>query len=237
MFDNYTIKARFYPVIILFMPLIFLGIIYTFEFKTPLHFFTSLGIVGALIYLFSQLGRDKGKIKEPLLWYSWGGSPTTQLLRLSNKSIDVHTKQRYHTKLQTVCPVTVVPHAVMEVSNPEQADEVYRAWTKYLISKTRDTKSFALLFKDNVSYGFRRNLWALKSIGLLLTSVLLIGNYLFWWYQTKTWDASFYPINFLYASALLLVILFFWLFIIRSSWVKIAAFSYAERLCEATEVL
>ncbi|MDP1812411.1 MAG: hypothetical protein Q8K66_13505 [Sediminibacterium sp.] len=237
MFDNYTLKARFYPVVILFMPLILLGIIYAFEFKTPLHVFTSLGIVGALTYLFSQLGRDRGKIKEPLLWYSWGGPPTTQILRLSNKSIDVHTKKRYHSKLQIECPVTLVPDAAMEASRPDQADEVYRAWTRYLIAQTRDTKVFPLLFKDNVSYGFRRNLWALKSIGLLLTSALLIGNYLFWWYRSKTWNLALFPENFLYATALLLIVLLFWLFIIRASWVKITAFSYAERLCETTEIL
>jgi len=85
MFDSYSLKARYYPVIILFLPVIVLGFFYSLQYESILHFLGSLGVLGALTYLFSQLGRDEGKRKEPMLWRSWGGPPTTQLFRLSDQ--------------------------------------------------------------------------------------------------------------------------------------------------------
>lgn len=237
MFDNYTLKARLYPVIILIFPIIVLGVFYSFQFQTVIHFFSSLGLVGALTFLLSQLGRDQGKLKENKLWKSWGAAPTTQILRLKDKHIDIITKSRYHQKLQSLCPIPLMPNLNMEETTPNEADEIYKAWTKFLISKTRDTKIFHLLFKDNISYGFRRNLWGLKTYAIVFNLFLLISNYLFWAISTKNYKALSFPVNFMYVSFILIIILLFWIFIVTKSWVKIPALSYAERLCEATEVL
>ena len=237
MFDNYSLKARYYPVVILFFPIVIIGIFYSFQFDSIIHLLTSVGVVGAFTYLFSQLGRDQGKLKESALWNGWGGSPTIQILRFRNACLDQHTKQRYHNKLQAFCPIRSVPDMVMEANDPEGADEVYKAWTKYLIAQTRDTKKFSLLLKDNISYGFRRNLWGLKPVAIAITFVLLVGNYLFWWYRLKTSSPLLFPQSFYYSSIGLLIMLLFWLFIVSEKWVKITAFSYAERLFECIEAL
>jgi len=237
MFDNYTLKARFYPVIILFFPIIITGVFYSFQFESLVHLFTSLGLVGALTYLFSQLGRDQGKKKEGALWESWGGSPTVQILRLRDTHIDSHTKLRYHKKMQQLCVVPVIPDITMETTNSNNADEVYKAWTKYLISQTRDSSKYPLLLKDNTSYGFRRNLWGLKPYGLFITCIIAVCNFLFWANQTKSWNPLSFPNAFLYSTLTLFLILIFWISIVTRNWIKIPAFAYAERLCEAIESL
>jgi hypothetical protein len=237
MFDNYTLKARFYPVIMLFLPLIVLGLFYSFEFQSVLHFFSSVGILSALTFLFSQLGRDQGKKKEPELWKNWGGTPSIQVLRLRDQIIDKHTKLRYHQKLQTLFPVTTLPDQSMETNNPNEADEVYRAWTQFLITKTRDTKQYSLLFKENINYGFRRNLWGLKRIAITLIFLLIIFNYGFWIYKTQLWNPLHFPDVFIYSSGVLVLLLLFWSIIVSRNWVKSVAFSYASRLCEAVETL
>lgn len=235
MVDSYTLKARVYPMIILFFPIIIIGIFYSIQFGAVILFLSSLGIVGALMYLFSQIGRDRGKLKEPGLWEMWGGAPTVQLIRLSDKRIDPHTKERYRQKLQGLCPVPIVPDIASENSNSHAANEVYRTWTKYLIAKTRDTKIYSLLLKDNTSYGFRRNLWGLKLYGILLTAFLLIANYAFWYSRTNLSDPLSYPDNFIYSEIALLGVLFFWIIQVTPNWIKIPAFSYAERLYESLE--
>ena len=237
MFDNYTLKARFYPVIILFLPLIITGIFYSFEFKSIIHLLSSLGLVGALTYLFSQLGRDKGKLMEPLLWKRWGGAPSTQIMRFRDTHIDKYTKKRYHDKMQTLCSISVIPNPTLEANSPTDCDEVYLAWTKYLISHTRDETKFTLLLKDNTSYGFRRNLWGLKGISIVFILLLIILNYLFWAIKISVWNPVSFPDSFMYSQSALIAVLFFWIFVITSNWVKIPAFSYAERLFEASEVL
>ncbi|MES1219404.1 MAG: hypothetical protein ABUT20_28130 [Bacteroidota bacterium] len=235
LFDNYTLKARFYPVVLVFFPLVIVGIFYSFQFQSVIHLLTSIGLVGALTYMFSQVGRDSGKLKEPSLWKSWGGMPTVQILRLADDTLDPHTKNRYHQKLFGECPVPVLPTIAMETNNAAEADEIYKAWTRYLITKTRDAEKFPLLLKDNTSYGFRRNLWGLKAFAISFIVLLLSGNYLFWVYHLRNWNPLIFPETFEFASAVLLINLLVWLFIIRRDWVKIPAFSYAGRLCEGVE--
>lgn len=237
MFDNYTLKARFYPVIIVFLPIFVLGVFYSYEFKSLNQLLGSATIVGVFTYLFSQLGRDQGKKKEADLWATWGGSPSIQILRLRDKHIDKLTKQRYHEKLQNLCPVSVIPDSTLESKNPEEADEVYKSWCKYLISQTRDKQKFSLLLKDNTSYGFRRNLWGLKPYALILTVLLLIGNYLFLAYKCQNYNPLTLSTHFQYSSLALLVVILFWVIIVNRNWIKLIAFSYAERLCEAIENL
>ncbi|MEX2285369.1 MAG: hypothetical protein WEE89_22980, partial [Gemmatimonadota bacterium] len=61
-------------------------------------------VVGLLVYfgltaLLSQLGRDQGKRKEPLLFGKWGGKPTSQLLRHRDFNLGADTRQRYRRAL------------------------------------------------------------------------------------------------------------------------------------------
>lgn len=235
--DRYTLRARYYPVVILFFPIIVLGVVYSFQFESYVHALTSLGTVSAFTYLFSQMGRDQGKKKEKKLWEGWGGTPSIQILRINNSHLDAHTKQRYHQKLQALCPVEVVPNAAMENVDLPSADQIYSAWTRFLISQTRDTGKYALLFKDNTSYGFRRNLWGLKPYGIALTVLLLLGNYIYWAIVKSSYNPVEYPSSFAYASIGLLFFLIFWITIVNKNWVKLIAFAYAERLCECSESL
>jgi hypothetical protein len=237
MFDNYSLKARYYPVIILFLPIVVLGFFYSQQFESVFHFLGSVGVVGALTYLFSQLGRDQGKRKEFLLWNSWGGAPTIQLMRFQNSYLDTHTKHRYHQKLHQLCSASVSPNVDLETNYPEKADDIYRAWTKYLISQTRDTKKFSLLYKENINYGFRRNLWGLRSFAIFLAVGLLICNYLFWSLKLNEFNPALFPKSFLYSSIGIGLIIIFWLLIVNKNWVKLVAFSYAERLCECVDNL
>ncbi|MBX7109644.1 MAG: hypothetical protein K1X61_13410 [Chitinophagales bacterium] len=237
LFDNYTLKARIYPIAILFLPIIVIGIAYSIEVENIFYSISSLGIGGVLTYLFSQLGRDMGKLKEKGLWQSWGGPPTTIILRLSDSTIDSVTKKRYHTKLLSLCPVIPIPSLQIETTTPQVSDEAYAAWTRYLLSRTRDSKSFPLLLKENTSYGFRRNLWGLKLYGITICLVVLIFNYVLWLALTKTWNPVVFPYTFHFSTIVLIAILLFWIVVVTKAWIKIIAFAYADRLLETTEIL
>ena len=70
-----------------------------------------------------------------------------------------------------------------------------------------------------------------------LTLGFFVGNYFFWANSLQLWNPLLFPKSFKYLSIALLLILLFWLIVIRKNWIKIPAFSYAERLCEAIESL
>jgi hypothetical protein len=167
--DSYSLQARLCPALLVAMP-VGLAIVAWFPAQFvgwgPLVSITTTCGFGVLL---AHFGRDAGKRKEPWLFQQWGGKPTTQLLRHRNNQLDGHTKARYHGKLERLLPDIPVPSTRKESANQDAADQVYTAWAKYLIEKTRDTKRFSLIFKENVSYGFRRNLWGWKTLGVFLS--------------------------------------------------------------------
>ncbi len=237
MIDKYDLNARLYPMVLFYMPILLLGILFSFEFDKYMHLLTGFGIIGALSYLVKQFGRDAGEIKEQALWASWGGPPCAQLLRWRNTVINVNTKKRYHDKLQALCPVDVRPDPDFENTRPAEADSVYDAWTKFLISKTRDKKKYTLLFIENMNYGFRRNLWGLKTYALSLLSALMILTYLYYAITTKNYSPRDFSVLFIIAQTGLALLVCFWSFFVNAKWVKVPAFAFAERLLESMENL
>ena len=133
----------------------------------------------------------------------------------------------------TLVKHVVVPTKEMESSSPEICDEIYSGWVKYLISKTRDTKKFNLLFAENINYGFRRNSLGLKPFALIVLILLFAGILAVncWNYKALNFKDS----NSLIATGILILPLYYWLFIVNENWVKIPAFAYAERLVETIE--
>ncbi len=231
--NTYNLKARVYPVILTIVPIVIIGCVYSLSFKSYYQIMTSFGITTALYFLFSQLGRDKGKAIEKEIWSEWGGAPTTQILRYSNDIIDKHTKEKYHSKLKKLTDIGNELNEEFERKSQKEADEIYQSWTKYLISKTRDTKKYNLLFQENINYGFRRNLLGLKIIAISIIILLMIGSFFL------SFVANGNTISFSYdlmlSELILMLILIFWLIIVNEKWIKSVAFAYAERLMETID--
>jgi hypothetical protein len=179
----------------------------------------------------SQLARDLGKRKEPALWKSWGGPPTSQLLRHGNNNNKTLLRLR-HKKLETLIPALKAPTEHDESVDPTRCDEIYEAWTLFLIEKTRSNN---LIFKENCNYGFRRNLWGMKPIGVVTSCLgtLLVGSLL---YQNYYYATPPKPITLL-AGAIDVLLVVVWACWITPGWIRIAANAYAERLLAATDSL
>ena len=103
--DRYSLNARIYPVLIMMLPIIVIGLSYSLEYNNYLQLLSSLGVTTALTYFLSNIGRDKGKLKEPILWNKWGGMPSVQLLSSNNNQIDKLTKSKYIKKLMNLSPI------------------------------------------------------------------------------------------------------------------------------------
>ena len=233
--NSYNLKARVYPVILSLIPIIFIGSVYSFHLQSYYQVLTSLGITTALYFLFSQLGRDKGKALEKEMWKKWSGTPTTQILRYSNDIIDKHTKKNYHHKLKELTGIGNELNEEFEKDFPQKADEIYQSWTKFLLSKTRDTKKYNLLFQENINYGFRRNLLGLKGIAILIIILLMISSF-FYSFIMGEYIVKFSS-ELLISEIILILILIFWIGIVKENWIKIVAFSYAERLMETINTI
>ncbi|MFF9083458.1 hypothetical protein ACF1BR_27615 [Streptomyces rubiginosohelvolus] len=119
--------------------------------------------------------------------------------------------------------------------NPVKADESYEVAVKYLISQTRDTSEFRLIFLENCHYGFRRNMLGIRPIGLTVSIIFFlagVGGIVASHYGIVVWKSGF-----ILTSCASLILAVFWWKAVSSDWVRSAAEDYAERLLDALDVL
>ena len=103
------------------------------------------------------------------------------MLRQSDETLDLQTKRRYHSRAEALIEGMRLPSPEEEQASPKDADEKYESVVRYLLANTRDSSKFALLLKENTAYGFRRNLYGLKSAGL----ALLVGCFCYLAYNSR----------------------------------------------------
>ena len=230
---QYTVPARLYPALLVCLPAT-LSIVAWFPDRfVGYGFLCTVATTSGFGLLLCQLGRDSGKRKEAGLWLSWGGKPTTQLLRHRDKFLDANTKARYHSHLGVMVPGIAMPTADEEAQNSPAADQIYDSCVKYLLQKTRDSKQFALLFQENVSYGFRRNLWAMKPAGIGFAIIGLIASSL----ATLMHYSDSLPVVAGFVTLINAFLLAWWLVRITPDWVRVPAFAYAQELLAACDKL
>lgn len=231
--DPYERAARLYPALLVLLPVL---VVMATTVVIGKSLATQLGAVLSacgVTYLLGNISRMLGKAQETRLFQAWGGTPTTQMLRHRDEFVDRYTKQRYHALLARKLK-TAFPTAEEESASPAEADETYRAGVKWMLGKTRDKKRFALLFKENVAYGFHRNGFGLRWVGLLagVASVawLTIANQAF---TQQIWLTL--PAGQIVTLGIVITMMLAWLFYFTEGRVKQAAFAYADMLLRACD--
>jgi hypothetical protein len=185
-----------------------------------------LVLTGGLPILADQLGRARGKLLEPHLFQMWGGKPTTQLLRWSGPTGRAR-QERQHAALQRILgPHTRLPTADQERADPQGCDEVYDTAITAVRASQRGPGN--LVFEENCNYGFRRNMLGLRPFGVLVAALAMVGMPTLWTFVIGT----VHPATLLTAGVMDVVLLWFWIAIVKPAWVEQAAWAYAERLLE-----
>lgn len=185
-------------------------------------------------FLLAQFVGDIGKRKEPKLFESFGGRPTERLLSHQHAPNKVILADR-HKKLGKLFPKIKIPTAADELRDPEGALEIYTACCDKLRGLVRAQKEkFADVHRENIHYGFRRNLWALKPAGIAVTLVALVsvGPEIYGSVSAHQSISLVQPV----VAAIDGLLLFSWI-LITKSWVKRAAVLYSERFMEALDAL
>lgn len=233
--DSYSLRARFLPAVLVLAPAVAALAAWLPLESAAWKTLASLGALAGSAILLSHLARDLGQRKQQSLFARWGGAPSTRFLRHRDISLNAATRERYHSKLASSVPGIEMPSNRSERAKPEAADAVYASCADWLREKTRDHGRFQLLFEENVSYGFRRNLWAMKPAGVLLAALGLMGGM-----ARVAMDQRMGAnptVESWIAIAVSCVLLVWWLLRIRDRWVADAANAYARALLGACEEL
>ena len=238
--DPYERKARLNPGLFCAVPLAASIVLLIPEFGV---IWGSIGAVvvywGGSLWLI-QAVRDRGKALEARLYRSWGGKPSVAMLRQRDDRLDITTKARYRQFLCGAVPGLVLASPEDELNDPEQAEAKLESANQWLLAQTTDHVRFALLFAENVNYGYRRNLLGMKPIALGLDAIalaLLIGMGVACWagYVAST-IPSFKPE---WWASLTIVVAHALVFLgyIGADWVRVSAERYAGQLLRACDSL
>ena len=188
----------------------------------------SLAVACGAVVCLAHIARALGRNVERALFANWGGQPATRWLSHSDGNLDAQTKARYHGFLTRHMDAWVAPSPTDELQDNRKADIAYESAVRWLREKTRDRKRYRLVFEENVSYGFRRNLYGLKPVGLVVGSLCLVSNYLALNGVISNTTAAIGPG--LGGLALSLAVLICWIVVVRPTWVRDSAEAYARAL-------
>lgn len=186
-FDAYSIRARLFPAIIAAAPA-FAALTLLISWKS-FELSNLIATLGTLVLLFAiaDFSRVRGRAIEGKLYTEHGGMPSITMFRRNDKTIDAGSKDRYRSFLAGKLAVEV-PSPLDESTNQTSADEFYGQCGNWLRQNTRDTKKFPILFTENITYGFRRNLLGVKMLALCLNVIVVaVCTFILW---RLSWDVD-----------------------------------------------
>lgn len=222
-FDEYSRKARLAPILLAALPSLSIAFhvpeLGPFAVALPLIFTASLG------FFAEQVVRSLGRATERRLTVEWGGLPTTRGLRASAIVAPAVLEQR-RRDVERLSGMKL-PTKREEKQDQAGADARYVAAVRRCLSSA-DRSSGSLMQLENMHYGFRRNLRALKPLGLAVAGVCFAINLAVSWSTASLLQ----PVHLAIAIGLA-VIAAVWLFYVRDGWVREQADIFAERFFES----
>ena len=186
-FDAYFIRARLFPALIAAAPaLAALALLISWKSFGLSNFAAVVGIL-VLLFAIADFSRARGRAIEGKLYAEHGGMPSITLFRRNDDTIDAGSKDRYRLLLAAKLSA-LAPSPDEENADQAAADIFYGQCGNWLRQNTRDTKRFPILFGENITYGFRRNLLGVKTLALCLNAVVVaVCLFLLW---RLSWDAD-----------------------------------------------
>lgn len=173
--DMYTMRARWTPAVLAGAP----AFAFVFALLADGSFSAAKVIASAgLLVLFialSDFARRRGKAVEPAVMAATSGNPTTTMLRHSGGALDAGSLARMHKVLAEGLE-SPSPTVDEERQDPASADAYYARAATWLRENTRDKDKFALILEENMTYGFRRNLYGLKKIAIGVNIAVLVAS-------------------------------------------------------------
>ena len=235
LFDKYVWQARALPAFLTFLPMLIAFLAWDAKIEETTKPLVAAVAGAGMVTLLASLTRNAGKKAEERMVKRRGGLPATILLRHSDAMLENGTKRRYHEALAKMMPTTKAPSPKQEAANGANADQTYQTWVRYLLGKTREKKKFDLVFTENMEYGFRRNLFGLKPLGIaiaLVSAVACLWKIVLVHHMKAS--VTVFEIACLLGCAAMVVA---WAFAINENWVWSAGNAYALRLLEAIDQL
>jgi hypothetical protein len=237
--DPYDLTARLMPGLLVLSPAILcISVLYGAKNPVAVALASVLSTCGGP-YLLSSFVRTWGQRAQDRLFRQWGGQPSAILLRFRHDHLPTQTKERYRELAASRLGVAL-PSAREEESDPKKADQAYDSAADALRPLTIDRRAFPFVFKELVAYGFNRNAYGSRWVGLAVAAATIVTTLMhagLLHLQRPNWT----PVDTDTAHIVVMVVAIgfgcLWCFHFTAQTVQQAGFSYAKRLWEALEKL
>lgn len=151
-FDSYDLRARLAPAMLAGLPVavVFLALAWA---SWP---WAAIGIAleARLVVPLADVARDRGKRLEPGLWADWGGPPLATRLAVDDSTAIAARNATGHLLKSVVVPASAATRDV----------DRYTALADILRHQVRRLDGSDVVFAENASYGFQRNLLGMQPI-------------------------------------------------------------------------
>lgn len=229
-FDAYNIRARLSPSIILLSPIV-ISVFLCFE-KVR-----TLGAASITVFLFLAFAnsvpiiqrrrrstrQSKGKNNQPQK------NRAAEMLKPSDPAFDALSKERYYKKLASL------DKSFSLFTEPNDSEEFFACCESavlYLRSRTRGNR---LVLEENINYGFCRNLTENKIAGIVLSGLCIIAVF---FGSLLVYDSiSVIPVQNIFALAIDLLILVYWIFGVCSGDLDRASENYSKALIMSIDAI
>ena len=232
--DAYTVRARLLPGLLTVLPVAVT--VYAWEPGNTLGW----NGLGALLtglggtYLLSFIARDRGKAAEARLYKKWGGRPT-ELALMHSGNMHPTLRVRRHAAIRRLYPDVVIPTAAEEAGDRDAAYAQFSAIVVLLLGHAKNKAKYPLVFEENCNYGFRRNMYGMRLIGLSVASICATALG-FSIYRLMS-SPQIVPVISLVLEAANVVMILVWLFWVNEAAVRRGTDVYADRFFEILDML
>lgn len=141
-FNDFNIKARIMPGLVIVLPLIPYSLVKGFIDSNVLQdseIYVVIFII--LTTILASVSRNQGKAKEKKIFKELGGMPTTIMMRFSDDTLSYESKVRYYKILNEKIPNLNLPLSKSEEDNMDDVDEKYKSAIDWLrLNANSDTK-------------------------------------------------------------------------------------------------
>jgi hypothetical protein len=162
--------------------------------------------------------------------------PTTRTLAYQTTTLNPYTLARYHQQLCTLRPDLPLPLSKeAEIADWPTAAAAYNSAVDFLREATRDKEQFPLVAEENMNYGYRRNLWAMKPVGITSSIIGFVACAIktgSMYYSSASKDPT--P---MIATIVCVLLVTLWITRFTPDWVQTAGNEYAKQLLAACDKL
>lgn len=225
--DDYDRNARLVPGLLLISPIVISLVGFGVRDNPVVAVICGVLVSFGAPVLLAKHVRRRGKRLERQLYTTWGGRPTTILLRPEQDGSIGPLKQQRRQQLERISGVKLPASSATSATD----DESYETAMATLLAKTADHASFNKVYVELKNYGFERNLRGVRRDGITASFAAAAALALGVLASMLDWiDLPLTPL--FMATAVVFPVGLFWIFWPTEERVREAADTYAQRILD-----